>query len=154
MYCSTQTRYRTIMVDDINLTSPRDLSLAMRWTTWVWVWTIHHLGLGWKTIFSMKWSSCLNVNMSVDCSTQPKKNLDNKPVFHLEILQNVILKVFPYLNDGSVSDLLRSYPRVLVLQIMMIIEAGQWSNRFSIRSLRTCPRVLGLQRLTNNLTVW
>jgi hypothetical protein len=35
MYCLTQTRYRTIMVDDINLTSPRDLSLAMRWTTWV-----------------------------------------------------------------------------------------------------------------------
>jgi hypothetical protein len=31
MYYSTQ----TIMVDDINLTSPHDLSLAMRWTSWV-----------------------------------------------------------------------------------------------------------------------
>jgi hypothetical protein len=64
----------TIMVDDINLTSPRDLSLAMRWTSWDRVWIVHHLGLGYKTIFSMKWSSCLNINMSVDCSTQPKKN--------------------------------------------------------------------------------
>jgi hypothetical protein len=64
---------RTIMVDDINLTSPRDLSLAMWWTSWVWVWTVHHLDLGWKTIFSMKWYSCLNINMSTDCSTQPKK---------------------------------------------------------------------------------
>jgi hypothetical protein len=54
MYCSTQTRYGTIMVDDINLTSPRDLSLAMRWTLWVQVSTIHHLGRGWKTIFSVK----------------------------------------------------------------------------------------------------
>jgi hypothetical protein len=36
-YCSTQTRYETIMVDDMNLTSPRDLSLAMWWTSWVWV---------------------------------------------------------------------------------------------------------------------
>jgi hypothetical protein len=45
MYCSTKTRYGTIMVDDINLTSPHDLSLAMQWTSWVWVWTIHHLGL-------------------------------------------------------------------------------------------------------------
>jgi hypothetical protein len=35
MYYSTQTRYETIMVDEINLTSPRDLSLAMRWTSWV-----------------------------------------------------------------------------------------------------------------------
>jgi hypothetical protein len=63
--------------------------------------------------------------MSTDCSTQPKKILDDKPVFHLEILQNIILKVFPYLDDGFVSDLLRSCPRILVLQITMIIEAGQ-----------------------------
>jgi hypothetical protein len=35
MYCSTQTRYGTIMIDDVNLTSPRDLSLAMRWASWV-----------------------------------------------------------------------------------------------------------------------
>jgi hypothetical protein len=55
----------------------------------------------------------------------PKKILDDKPVFHLEILQNIILKVFLYLDDGSISDLLRSCPRVPVLQIMMIIEAGQ-----------------------------
>jgi hypothetical protein len=60
--------------------------------------------------------------MSVDCSTQPEKILK---VFHLEILQNIILKVLPYLNDGFVSDLLRSHPRVPVLQIMMIIEASQ-----------------------------
>jgi hypothetical protein len=73
MYCSTQIRHGTIMVDDINLTSPRDLSLAMRWTSWVRVWTLHYLGLGWKTIFSMKWSSCLNINMSSNCSTQPEK---------------------------------------------------------------------------------
>jgi hypothetical protein len=73
LYCSTQTRYGTVMVDDINLTSPRDLSLAMRWTLLVWVWTIHHLSLGWKTIFSVKWSSHLNINMSVDYSTQPEK---------------------------------------------------------------------------------
>jgi hypothetical protein len=46
MYYSTQTRYRTIMVDDINLPSPRDLSLATWWTSWVLVWTVHHLGLG------------------------------------------------------------------------------------------------------------
>jgi hypothetical protein len=32
----------------------------------------------------------------------------DKLVFHLEILQNIILKVFPYLDDGSISDLLRS----------------------------------------------
>jgi hypothetical protein len=63
--------------------------------------------------------------MSVDCSTQPKKILDDKPVFHLEILHNIILKVFPYLDDGSVNGLLRSCPRVPVLQIRMIIEAGQ-----------------------------
>jgi hypothetical protein len=42
----------------------------------------------------------------------PKKNLDDKPVFHLEILQNIILKVFPYLDDGLVSDFLKSCPRV------------------------------------------
>jgi hypothetical protein len=96
MYCSTQTRYGIIMVDDINLTSPRDLTLAMRWTLWVRVWNVHHLGLGWKTIFSMKWSSCLNINMSSNCSTKPEKFLDDKLVFHLEILQNIILKVFPY----------------------------------------------------------
>jgi hypothetical protein len=54
--------------------------------------------------------------MSVDCSTQPeKKILDDKPVFRLEILQNIILKVFPYLNDGFISDLLRSCPRVPVI---------------------------------------
>jgi hypothetical protein len=46
---------------------------------------------------------------------QPKKILDDKPVFHLEILQNIILKVFPYLDDGSVSYLLRSCPRVSVI---------------------------------------
>jgi hypothetical protein len=51
--------------------------------------------------------------------------LDDKPVFHLEILQNIIMKVFPYLDDEFASDLLRSCPRVPVLQIMMIIEAGQ-----------------------------
>jgi hypothetical protein len=51
--------------------------------------------------------------------------MDDKPVFHLEILQNIILNVFPYLDDGSISDLLRSCPRVSVLQIMMIIEAAQ-----------------------------
>jgi hypothetical protein len=51
----------------------------------------------------------------MDCSTQPKKILDDKPVFHLEILQNIILKVFPYLDNGSISDLLRSCPRVLVI---------------------------------------
>jgi hypothetical protein len=55
----------------------------------------------------------------------PKKILNDKPVFHLEIIHKIILKVFPYLDDGSVSDLLRSCPRVLVLQIMMIIEVGQ-----------------------------
>jgi hypothetical protein len=44
-----------------------------------------------------------------------KKKLDDKPVFHLEILQNIILKVFSYLDDGFVSDLLRSCPRVPVL---------------------------------------
>jgi hypothetical protein len=86
-YCSTQTIYRTIMVDDINLTSPRDLSLATQWTLWVRVWSLQHLGLVWKTIFSMMWSSCLNINMSSDCLTQPKKFLDDKPVFHLEILK-------------------------------------------------------------------
>jgi hypothetical protein len=62
--------------------------------------------------------------MFVDCSTQPKKFPDDKSVFHLEIHQNIILKDFPYLNDESISDLLRSCPRVPVLQIMMIIEAG------------------------------
>jgi hypothetical protein len=55
----------------------------------------------------------------------PKKFLDDKPVFHLEILWNIILKVFPYLDDGSVSDLLRSCLRVRVLQIMINIEAGE-----------------------------
>jgi hypothetical protein len=44
-----------------------------------------------------------------------KKFLNDKSVFHLEILQNIILKVFPYLNYGSVKDLLRSYPRVPVI---------------------------------------
>jgi hypothetical protein len=63
--------------------------------------------------------------MSADCLNQPKKSLDDKPVFHLEILQNIIMKVFPYLDDEFASDLLRSCPRVPVLQIMMIIEAGQ-----------------------------
>jgi hypothetical protein len=63
--------------------------------------------------------------MSADCSAQPEKIMDDKTIFHLEILQNIILKVFPYLDDGSVSDLLRSCPRIPVLQIMMIIEVGQ-----------------------------
>jgi hypothetical protein len=44
-----------------------------------------------------------------------KKFLDDKLVFHLEILQSIILKVCPYLDHGSVSDLLRSCPRVLVI---------------------------------------
>jgi hypothetical protein len=44
-----------------------------------------------------------------------KNFLDDKPVFHLEVLQNIILKVFPYLDDGSVSDLLRSCPMVPVI---------------------------------------
>jgi hypothetical protein len=44
-----------------------------------------------------------------------QKKLDDKPVFHLKILQSIILKVFPYLNDGFVSDLLRSCPRVPVI---------------------------------------
>jgi hypothetical protein len=44
-----------------------------------------------------------------------KKFQDDKPVFHLEILQNTILKVFPYLDDGFVSDVLRSCPRVPVM---------------------------------------
>jgi hypothetical protein len=62
------------------------------------------------------WPLCLNINMSADWSTQPKKKfLDDKPVFHLEVLQNIILKVFPYLDDGSVSDLLRSCPMVPVI---------------------------------------
>jgi hypothetical protein len=68
----------------------------------------------------------------------PKNLLDDKLVFHLEILKNIILKVFPYLNDGSVSDLLRSCPRVPMI----------W------RSLRSCPRLLALRRLTSNLMVW
>jgi hypothetical protein len=55
----------------------------------------------------------------------PKIFLNDKPVFRLEILQNIILKVFTYLDDGCVSVLLRSCPRVPVLQIMMITEAGQ-----------------------------
>jgi hypothetical protein len=38
--------------------------------------------------------------MSVDCSTQPKKILNDKLVFHLKILHNIILKVLPYLDDG------------------------------------------------------
>jgi hypothetical protein len=41
--------------------------------------------------------------------------MDDKLVFHLEILQNIFLKVFPYLDDGSICDLLRSYPRVMVI---------------------------------------
>jgi hypothetical protein len=45
----------------------------------------------------------------------PKKFLNDKLVFHLEILQNIILEVFPYLDDGSVSGLLRSCPRVPVI---------------------------------------
>jgi hypothetical protein len=44
-----------------------------------------------------------------------EKFLDDKLVFHLKILQNIILKVFPYLDDGSISDLLRSCPRVPVI---------------------------------------
>jgi hypothetical protein len=44
-----------------------------------------------------------------------KKFLNDEPVLHLAILQNIILKFFPYLNDGSVSDLMRSCPRVLVI---------------------------------------
>ncbi len=63
--------------------------------------------------------------MSVDGSTQPKKILYDKPVFHLEIHRTIIIKVFSYLDDGSVSDLLRPCPRVPVLQIMLIIEGDQ-----------------------------
>jgi hypothetical protein len=154
MYCSTQTRYRTIMADDINLTS-----------LVIWAWPCDGprgfesklfiiLALAGKP-FS-QWSN-LHASTSICSRTtrlSPKKFLDDKPIFHLEILQNIILKVFPYLNDRSTSDLLRSCPRVSVLQIMIIIEDGQWSNRFSIRILRSCPRVLTLQRLINNLTVW
>ena len=47
--------------------------------------------------------------MSADCLTQPVlKTLDDEPVFHLGVPQNVILKVFPYLNDGSVHELLQA----------------------------------------------
>jgi hypothetical protein len=108
-----------------------------------------------RKLFS-QWSD-LHTSTSICPQTarlSSKNFLDDKPVFHLEILQNIILKVFPYLDDGSVNDLLRSCRRIMVLQIMMIIEVGQWSDRFSIRSLRSCPRVLALQRLTNNLTAW
>jgi hypothetical protein len=44
-----------------------------------------------------------------------KKKLDDKLVFHLKILQNIILKVFSYLDDGSISDLPRSHSMVPVI---------------------------------------
>jgi hypothetical protein len=130
------------MVNDINLASPRDLSLAIGGPR------------GFESeLFIILAGNPFSPSSDPHASTtifprtarlSLKKFLDDKPVFHLEILQNIILKVFPYLNDGFISDLLRSCPRVPVLQIMMITEAG----------LRSSPRVLALQWLTNNLTVW
>jgi hypothetical protein len=48
--------------------------------------------------------------MIVDYSTQPIiKTPDDELVFHLEAPQNVILKVFPYLDDGSIHELLNAW---------------------------------------------
>jgi hypothetical protein len=47
--------------------------------------------------------------MRADCSTQPViKILDDAPVFQLEVPQNIILKVSPYLNDGFVFELFKA----------------------------------------------
>jgi hypothetical protein len=69
-----------------------------------WSWLENH--------FHNEVTFMLNINMSTDYSTQPAKFLADKLVFHLEILLNITLKLFPYLDDGSISDLLRSCPRM------------------------------------------
>jgi hypothetical protein len=113
--CPTQTRKGTQAAGDpkvpFHLTSPRDLDLARGFESELFIILVLA-----RKPFS-QWSY-LHASTSICPRTtrlSPKKFLDDKLVFHLEILQNIILKVFPYLDDGSVSDLLRSCPRVIVI---------------------------------------
>jgi hypothetical protein len=94
-----------------HLTSPRDLNLARGFEYELFIILVLA-----RKPFSQQ--SDLHASTSI-CPwiawLSVKKILDDKPVFHLEILQNIILKVFPYLDDGSINDLLRSCPRVPVI---------------------------------------
>jgi hypothetical protein len=110
-----QTRNSTQAADDpkvpFHLNSPRDLDLARGFESELF--TILVLA---RKQFSQL--SDLHASTSICQRTTRlslKKFLHDKLVFHLEILQNIILKVFPYLDDGFVNDLLRSCPRVSVI---------------------------------------
>jgi hypothetical protein len=112
--CPNQTRNGTQAAGDpkvpFHLTSPHDLDLAHGFEYALLIILVLA-----RKPFSQ--SGDLHASTSIRPRTarlSTKKFLDDKPIFHLEILHNIILKVFPYLDDGFVSDLLRSCPRVLV----------------------------------------
>jgi hypothetical protein len=94
-----------------HLTSPLDLDLAHGFESELFIILVLA-----RKPFSQR--SDLHASTSIYPRTArliSKKILDDKSVFHLEKLQNIILKLFPYLDDGFVSDLLRSCPRMLVI---------------------------------------
>jgi hypothetical protein len=113
--CPNQTRNGMQVAGDpkvpFHLTSPLDLDLAPGFEYELFIILVLA-----RKPFS-QWSD-LHVSTSIcprSTRLSPKKFLNDKPVFHLKILQNIILRVFPYLDDGSVSDLLRACPRVPVI---------------------------------------
>jgi hypothetical protein len=97
-----------VILKPFHLTSPRDLDLAHGFKSELFIILV----LDRKPFFN---EVILMPQHQYVRGLLDSKFLDDKPVFHLKILQNIILKVFPYLDDGPVSDLLRSCLRVLVI---------------------------------------
>jgi hypothetical protein len=119
--CPNQTRNGTQAVGDpkvsFHLTSPHYLDLAREFESELFI-------IFFMTIKSFSQLSDLHASTSICPQTarlSPKKIPDDKPVFHPEILHNIILNVFPYLDDGSVNDLLRSCPSVPVILQRLIL---------------------------------
>jgi hypothetical protein len=99
MYFSTHTRYRIIVADDTNLTSPQSLSFSLTLNVEDLVglsFNGHHPGLGLKILLPKhQYDHGL-------LSSVRNKIPDHELVFHLEAHRNVILKIFPCLDYGSV----------------------------------------------------
>jgi hypothetical protein len=104
-------RKQQVIQKCLSLDFPRDLDLARGFESKLFIILVLA-----RKLFS-QWSD-LHTSTSICPRTarlSPKKFLDDKQIFHLEILQNIILKVFPYLDNDSLGDLLRSCPRVSVI---------------------------------------
>jgi hypothetical protein len=100
--CPNQTRNATQAAGDpkvpSHLTSPRDLDIALGFKSELFIMLVLA-----RKPFS-QWSD-LHASTSICpwiARLSPKKFLDDKLFFHLKILWNIILKVLPYLEDGSI----------------------------------------------------